>query len=400
MRRISSFKYIPRTIWALGTVSLLMDISTELIHSLLPIFMVSVLGANLTYVGIIEGIAESTALMTKMFSGTISDFLNKRKILVGLGYGLSAITKPLFPLANSLSIVLFARFFDRIGKGIRDAPRDALISDLAPYKGRGASFGLRQALDSMGAVIGPLMAMLFIYIFSGNIRYVFWIATIPAILAVLVLIFGVTEPEKNSLQIQHPKEWVLYWYKIRHLNKAFWYLLFIGGVLALARFSEAFLILKANSVGVSLAWLPSIMIVMNIAFASSSFPAGALSDVIGRQAILSSSILLLFMAEIILGFSSTIWMTMIGVIIWGLHMGLSQGLLAAMVADSTPEHLRGFAYGIFYFVCGIATLFSSIIAGMIGDRWGIPFLFYFASVFSTIAILALLYLIFRREIKI
>lgn len=362
--------------------------------------MVSVLGANLTYIGIIEGIAESTALITKIFSGTMSDFLNKRKTLVGLGYGLSAISKPLFPLANSLNIVLFARFFDRIGKGIRDAPRDALIGDLAPYKSRGASFGLRQALDSMGAVIGPLMAMLFIYIFAGNIRHVFWIATIPAILAVLVLIFSVNEPEKKPLKIQQSIQWVLYWHKICHLKKTFWYLLFFGGMLALARFSEAFLILKANSVGISLIWLPSIMIVMNIAFASSSFPAGALSDVMGRQVILASSILLLLIAEIILGFSSTILMTMIGVIFWGLHMGFSQGLLAAMVADSTPEHLRGFAYGVFYFVCGIATLFSSIIAGMIGDRWGIPFLFYFASIFSTIAILGLLYLIFRREMKL
>jgi MFS family permease len=392
-----SFTKIPKSIWALGIVSLLMDVSTEMIHSLLPVYMVTVLGASLTYVGLVEGIAESTALITKIFSGTLSDFLQRRKILVGLGYGMSAFTKPLFPLANSLGVILGARFLDRIGKGIRDAPRDALISDISPHDLRGASFGLRQTLDTFGAIIGPVLAIVLLYLLSGNIRQVFWFAVIPGLMAVLVVIFAVTEPVKQTVKVKPKLQWSLFLLKISHLKTKYWHLIFLGGLLAFARFSEAFLILKGQAVGLPLTWLPTIMIIMNISYALSAFPAGAISDVVGRKVILFASILLLIVAGSLLAISTNILVTMLGVILWGLHMGLSQGLLAAFVADTAPSHLHGFAYGVFYFVCGINTLIGSVLAGYIGDHLGISYLFYASTGFSLIALICFMFLFFTDK---
>ncbi|MBI2791836.1 MAG: MFS transporter [Gammaproteobacteria bacterium] len=374
-----------------------MDLSTELIRSLLPVYMVTVLGASLTYVGLVEGISESTAQITKIFSGTLSDFLQKRKFLVGLGYGMSAFTKPLYPLANSIGVILAARFLDRIGKGIRDAPRDALISDIVPIEGRGASFGLRQTLDTIGAIIGPVLAIVLLYLFSGNIRQVFWLAVIPAMIAVLVVIFAVKEPLQEKKKNYPKMQWSQFFLKVRHLKASFWHLLLIGGLLALARFSEAFLILKGQAVGLPLTWLPTIIIVMNIAYALSAFPAGALSDVVGRKIIILISMGLLIVASLLLGLSENIIVTMIGVIFWGLHMGLSQGLLAAFVADTAPSHLHGFAYGIFYFVCGVNTLTGSILAGFIGDYFGLDYLFYSSTIISLIALMSFVVLFYIQK---
>jgi MFS family permease len=359
--------------------------------------MVTVLGASLTYVGLVEGISESTAQITKIFSGTLSDFLQKRKFLVGLGYGMSAFTKPLYPLANSIGVILAARFLDRIGKGIRDAPRDALISDIVPIEGRGASFGLRQTLDTIGAIIGPVLAIVLLYLFSGNIRQVFWLAVIPAMIAVLVVIFAVKEPLQEKKKNYPKMQWSQFFLKVRHLKASFWHLLLIGGLLALARFSEAFLILKGQAVGLPLTWLPTIIIVMNIAYALSAFPAGALSDVVGRKIIILISMGLLIVASLLLGLSENIIVTMIGVIFWGLHMGLSQGLLAAFVADTAPSHLHGFAYGIFYFVCGVNTLTGSILAGFIGDYFGLDYLFYSSTIISLIALMSFVVLFYIQK---
>lgn len=374
-----------------------MDLSTELIRSLLPVYMVTVLGASLIYVGLVEGISESTAQITKIFSGTLSDFLQRRKFLVGLGYGMSAFTKPLYPLANSMGVILAARFLDRIGKGIRDAPRDALISDIVPIEGRGASFGLRQTLDTIGAIIGPVLAIVLLYLFSGNIRQVFWLAVIPAMIAVLVVIFAVKEPLQEKRKNFPKMQWSQFSLKVRHLKARYWHLLLIGGLLALARFSEAFLILKGQAVGLPLTWLPTIIIVMNIAYALSAFPAGAISDVVGRKIILLISMGLLIAASLLLGLSGNVILTMIGVIFWGLHMGLSQGLLAAFVADTAPSHLHGFAYGVFYFVCGVNMLIGSLLAGFIGDHLGLNYLFYSSTVISLIALMSFVVLFYIQK---
>lgn len=364
---------MPKSIWILGLVSLFMDLSSELIHSLLPIFMVSVLGANLTLVGLIEGLGESLTLIVKIFSGAISDYLGRRKVFVALGYGLAALTKPLFPLANSIGLVIFARIFDRIGKGIREAPRDALISDLVSQESRGTGFGLRQSLDTIGAILGPLAAIVLMYYFAGNIRLVFWAAVIPATISFLLVFFAVSEKRVNRVKF-YPI--IAYIHDVKKIGSSFWLLTLIGGILTLSRFSEAFLILKANDIGMPLNWLPSVMIIMNIAYASSALPFGVMSDIKGRKRIFIFGILSLIISCLLLGHASDILITLLGVILWGLHMGLTQSLLAAMVADVTPAHLRGISYGIFYFICGIAMLFASLIAGIIGDHYGINRIFY------------------------
>lgn len=376
-------KAIPGSIWALGLVSLFMDASSELVHSLLPIFMVTTLGASAAMVGVVEGIAEATALITKMFSGAISDYVGKRKLLAVIGYGCAALTKPLFPLAGSVSAVLTARFIDRIGKGIRGAPRDALIGDIAPPEIRGACFGLRQSLDTVGAFIGPLLAIVFMMLFADHIRAVLWVAVIPAFIAVAVLIWGVKEPEKHHHQNTRPS---LKIQDIKHIGSAYWQVVAIAGVLSLARFSEAFLVLKAQDSGLSLAFVPMVMVVMSVAYAVSAYPAGKLSDDgMGRKQVLLIGVGFLIAADIVLGFAHNLWMLVLGVILWGLHMGFSQGLLAAMVTDTATPALRGTAYGVFNLVSGIALLLASVTAGLIWDRFGASATFFTGAVCAALA---------------
>ena len=365
---LTGLRAIPRSIWALGLVSLFMDTSSELIHSLLPVFLVSVLGASMVSVGLIEGIAEATASITKIFSGTLSDYLGKRKLLTVIGYGVAAITKPLFPLAGSAGLVFTARFIDRIGKGIRGAPRDALIGDIAPPHIRGASYGLRQSLDTVGAFAGPLLAVAFMALLANDIRAVFWVATIPAFVAVAILIFGVKEPESGPAagRIRSPIRLA----EVLRVDAAYWWLVLVAAVLGLARFSEAFLILRAEDVGLAIKFVPLVMVVMNIVYALSAYPAGALSDRMDRRGIIGIGCAALIVADVILALASGIWAVTAGVVFWGLHMGLTQGLLAAMVADTTPPELRGTAFGIFNLVSGIAMLFASLIAGLLWDQYG------------------------------
>lgn len=386
----SSYKLIPHSIWALGFVSLFMDISSELVHSLLPLFMVTTLGASVTIVGVIEGIAEATALIVKIFSGTLSDYLKKRKLLTLIGYGMAAITKPLFPLADSIGSVLTARFIDRVGKGIRGAPRDALISDIAPPSIRGACFGLRKSLDTVGAFIGPLLAILFMWLFDNNIREVLWIAVIPAILCVTILIIGVKEPE---IPIDATIEKVPFRiFDIRHVGSDYWHIITIAGTLTLARFSEAFLVLKALDTGISLAFAPMVMVLMNIIFSLAAYPAGMLSDRINHKIILLIGISFLIAADIMLGFAENIGMLAIGIILWGLHMAFTQGLFATMVAQTTPQRLRGTAYGVYNLVCGIAMLLASIIAGILWDQYGPSATFFAGALLTSFSLIGLLYL--------
>ena len=374
-RSLFRWREIPGSVWALGLVSLFMDSSSELIHALLPLYLVGVLGASTLTVGIIEGIAEATAAVTKVFSGALSDYLGERKWLTALGYGLAALSKPIFPLAPSIAWVTAARFIDRVGKGIRGAPRDALIADLTRNDLRGTAYGLRQTLDTVGAVLGPALAILFMALLADNFTHVFWIAVIPAVIAVLIIVVFVREPRRPAAAraIRSPLSRV----ELKRLD------------ITLARFSEAFLLLRAKSVGVPVALVPTVMVVMNIVYALSAWPAGSLSDSIGRYRLLVAGFALLIVADLVLAFGGNAATVMIGVAIWGLHMGLTQGLLSALVADTAPAQLRGTAFGVFNLVSGLAMLAASIIAGALWDVIGPDGTFLAGAAFTAIALVVL-----------
>ncbi len=376
---------LPRSVWALGFVSLFMDISSEMIHALLPIYLVTALGTSTLTIGFIEGVAEATANITKIFSGVLSDWLGNRKLLTALGYGLAAFTKPVFPLAATVGWVFAARFIDRIGKGVRDAPRDALIADLAPAELRGASFGLRQALDTVGAFVGPLAALVLMMLTSDNFHLVFWIAVVPAFIAFAVMVFAVKEPRRREADAR-PRPRLA---DAKLLPSRFWAAVGIATILALARFSEAFLILRSQNVGLEVALVPSVMVVMNAAYALAAYPAGALSDRIGRGGLLATGIACLIVADLALALSTTIALVMIGIVFWGLHMALTQGLFASLVADTAPENLRGTAFGVFNFAGGIAMLVASVLAGGVWDAYGPLATFLMGAGFATVALVGL-----------
>ncbi len=377
---------LPRAVWALGLTSLLMDTSSELIHGLLPVFLVVTLGASATALGVVEGIAEATAQITRVFSGWLSDVLGRRKALTVAGYGLAAATKPLFPLASSIGLVLLARFLDRIGKGIRGAPRDALIADLTPADTRGAAFGLRQSLDTVGATLGPAAAIALMYLFNDDIRTVLWFAVIPAVLAVIVLMVGVKEPAHEDAKARAP----LQLKDIKQLGSAYWVVIVAGAVFTLARFSEAFLVIRANDQGLALAWAPAVIGVMSLVFALSAYPAGRLQDRIGARPLLLCGLLVLIAADLALAYGSTLVAIFLGIGLWGLHMGLTQGVLAALISATAPDRLRGTGFGLFGLVTGVAALLASVIAGVLWDRIGAPATFLTGAAFATVAFVAFL----------
>ena len=385
-KSFGTLRRIPSAIWALGFVSLLMDISSELIHSLLPVFMVTSLGASAFAVGLIEGAAEATALIVKVFSGALSDYWGKRKPLAVMGYGLGAISKPLFALAASVEYVLIARLMDRIGKGIRGAPRDALVADIAPPEVRGAAFGLRQSLDTVGAFIGPLLGVGLMLLWANDYRAVFWVAVIPGLLAVALLLFGVQEPERH---IDGKRTNPIKRENLRRLGSNYWWVVGIGAVFTLARFSEAFLILRAQQSGIAVALVPLVMVAMNLVYAGSAYPFGWLSDRMSHAQLLALGLVVLIAADLVLA-SGHHWLTILaGVGLWGIHMGMTQGLLAAMVADTAPADLRGTAYGFFNLVSGLAMLVASAVAGLLWDRLGASSTFLAGAAFSILALAGL-----------
>ncbi|MFN3743861.1 MAG: MFS transporter [Hyphomicrobiaceae bacterium] len=387
-QRVSAWRQIPRGVWALGFVSLLMDVSSEMIHALLPVYLVAVMGTSVLTVGIIEGVAEATAALTKVFSGAISDWLGRRKLLAAIGYGLAAVTKPIFPLAPSVGWIVTARFVDRIGKGIRGAPRDALVADLSPPHLRGASFGLRQSLDTVGAFLGPLLAILLMWLTANNFRAVFWIAVIPAFLALALIVFVVKEPEgKRRAGIPTMP---LRRRELLRLGSAFWLVVAIAAAFTLARFSEAFLILRAQTQGLPIVLVPLVLVVMNIAYAASAYPAGVWSDRIERTTILIIGLAILIAADLVLALWPGLMGVSIGIVLWGLHMGLTQGLLAALVADTAPPDLRGTAFGMYNVITGGSLLLASIIAGGLWDIVGPEGTFLTGAGFAAIAIAGLL----------
>ncbi len=377
---------LPAGIWVLGFVSLLMDVSSEMIHSLLPLFMVGTLGMSVVVVGLIEGLAESTALTMKVFSGIISDRIGRRKPLAVVGYGLGALTKPLFALAPGAGLVFTARLLDRVGKGIRGAPRDALVADITPPDQRGAAFGLRQSLDTVGAFVGPLLAVALMLLWANDFREVFAVAAIPAVLAVLLLIVGVREPARpaGALHVNPVSR-----ANLKRLSPAYWWVVGIGAVFTLARFSEAFLVLRAEQTGVAVALVPLVMVAMNAVYAATAYPFGKLADRLPHQRLLLWGLAVLVAADLVLAFSNHWAGLLAGVALWGVHMGMTQGLLAAMVADVAPADLRGTAYGFFNLMSGLAMLLASVVAGVLWQAFGAPTTFGAGAVFCGLAMLGL-----------
>lgn len=382
-----SLRAIPISVWVLGFVSMLMDISSEMIHSLLPLFMVTTLGTSALLVGFIEGLAQSTALIVKIFSGMLSDYLGKRKWLAVTGYALGAFTKPVFALASSIELVFTARLLDRVGKGIRGTPRDAMVADLTPPELRGAAFGLRQSLDSIGAFVGPLLAVGLMLLWANDFRAVFWVAVIPGILSVLLLAFGISEPDTcSTTKRTNP----LVMANLKRLNNQYWWVVCIGSVFTLARFSEAFLVLRAQDSSVPITYIPLIIVLMNIIYALSAYPFGHLSDHISRYKLLGYGLLMLICADIALAINGHWSVLLLGVVFWGLHMGLTQGILAALVADVAPQDLRGTAFGFFNLASGIALFAASIIAGWLWDSVGASATFLMGAGFCIITLLLII----------
>jgi len=374
---------------------MLMDISSEMIHALLPLYMVTVLGTSVLSVGLIEGIAEATASITKVFSGALSDKLGQRKWLAVTGYGLAALTKPVFPLAGTMAWLVGARFVDRIGKGIRGAPRDALVADITPPHLRGAAFGLRQALDTVGAFTGPLLAIGLMWLTADHFPTVFWFAVLPAFASVAVLVVFVKEPERPAhvRRVRAPLSRT----ELARLGSAYWWVVGVGAVFTLARFSEAFLLLRAEAMGVPLMWTPAVLVLMGLAFFASSYPAGALSDRTSRGGVLAVGLVLLLAADLVLATADSYWGLGAGLVLWGLHMGFTQGLLAALVADTATTELRGTAFGMFNLLTGLALLIASVLAGLLWDVIGHQGTFYAGAGFAAAA-LAGLALLRRRGI--
>lgn len=380
-------RQIPRNVWVLGCVSLLMDVSSEIIHSLLPMFLMASLGASAVTIGLIEGIAEAIAPNVKVFSGTLSDYLGNRKWLAVAGYGLGALSKPLFAVAPTIGIVVTARIIDRVGKGIRGAPRDALVADVTPPHLRGAAFGLRQSLDTIGAFLGPLLAVVIMLVWADNFRLAFWLAVIPGLLAVALLTFGIEEPAREpGAKRVNP----IRWDSVKRLGGHYWWVVVVGGVFALARFSEAFLVLRAMGSGVPIALVPLVMVAMNVVYALSAYPFGKLADTMNYTKLLIAGLVVLIASDVVLAHGTHWSIVLVGVGLWGLHMGMTQGLMATMVAHTAPAQLRGTAFGFFNLLSGVVTLVSSVIAGGLWDRLGADATFYAGAGFCVLTIALLL----------
>ena len=380
------FRNIPKGVWVLGFVSMLMDVSSEMIHSLLPLFMVTSLGMSAFAVGLIEGLAESTALIIRVFSGVLSDYIGRRKGLAVFGYALGAFSKPFFALTTLGWVVLGARLVDRVGKGIRGAPRDALVADLSPPESRGASFGLRQSLDTVGAFLGPLIAAGLMFLWMNNFRAVFWVAFIPALMAVLLLAFGLREPARQD---EEKRRNPIRRENLARMGAAYWWVVGIGAAFTLARFSEAFLVLKAGVSGIPLALVPLVMVAMNIVYSLCAYPFGKLSDRMSHRKLLALGLVALLFADLVLAVDGHWGVMLAGIVLWGLHMGMSQGLLASMVAAVAPADLRGTAFGVFNLVGGVSMLLASVAAGGLWDRFGAAYTFYAGACFCVLTLVML-----------
>lgn len=384
--RFAILSRIPKGVWVLGGVSLLMDVSSEMIHSLLPLFMATTLGASVIIIGLIEGFAEATALIIKVFSGVLSDYLGKRKGLALLGYGMGAFSKPLFALASSSGLVFGARMIDRVGKGIRGAPRDALVADVTPPDIRGAAFGLRQSLDTTGAFLGPLLAVGLMFLWNNDFQSIFWVAVIPGALAIALLYFGLDEPKTP---ITNKRTNPLTRENLTKLSSAYWWVVGLGSLFTLARFSEAFLVLRAQQMEIPLFAIPLVMVAMNLVYGLTAYPFGKLADDINHSKMLQVGLLVLIAADLVLALSHHWSALLLGVGLWGIHMGMTQGLLAAMIAHTAPAELRGTAFGMFNLMSGIALLLASTGAGILWETLGAASTFYVGAVICVITLVGM-----------
>jgi MFS family permease len=390
---VSGRSRIPGSVWALGFVSLFTDVGSEMVHSLLPVLLAGSLGASALTIGFIEGAAESLVLITKVFSGYISDAFGKRKPLVLFGYGLAAAVKPLFPLAGSIGMIVTARLLDRFGKGVRGAPRDALIADVTPEAVRGAAFGLRQSMDTVGAVLGPLLAVGLMAVLLGNIQAVLWFAVLPGIIAVALIVLFVREPATSS----HAARLPITRAGLASLGAPFWKVVVVGGLLSLARFSEAFLILRGAELGLSNTLVPLVLVIMSVVYTLSAWPVGVLSDRWTRRGLFTAGMVVLIAADAVLATAHAPLGVFVGAALWGLHLGMSQGLLATLVADTVPARWRGTGFGVFSLVSGIAVLVASVAAGALWDVYGSKTTFMAGGVFAILALCALLVLQLGRR---
>lgn len=384
--RFSTLARIPKGVWVLGGVSLLMDVSSEMIHSLLPLFMATTLGVSVVLIGLIEGLAEATALILKVFSGVVSDYIGKRKGLALLGYGLGALSKPLFAIAPGAGMVFGARMIDRVGKGIRGAPRDALVADVTPPEIRGAAFGLRQSLDTIGAFLGPLLAVGLMLLWHNDFRAIFWVAVIPGALAIALLFFGLQEPQSTP---EYPRRNPIRRENLQRLSATYWWVVGLGAVFTLARFSEAFLVLRAQQMAIPMALIPLVMVAMNLLYAVSAYPCGKLSDRLSHSTMLQAGLWVLIVADVVLALSTHWSGILLGVALWGIHMGMTQGLLAAMVSHTAPADLRGTAFGMFNLMSGIALLLASLGAGILWESWGAASTFYAGTIICVVALIGI-----------
>lgn len=357
-----------------------MDSSSELLHSLTPVLLVNVLGASVVSVGLIEGIAEGTASVTKVFAGAISDYFRRRKTLIVLGYALAALTRPLFPLAGSAPVIFAARFLDRMSKASRDAPRDALVADVTAQGQRGAAYGLRVALDSLGSVLGPILAVLLMLFFSGGIRAAMWVAVIPAVLAVIVIAMLVREPEQKQATVREPFDWG----KARELPGRYWLIVTVGAIFTAARFSDSFLVLRARDVGLSATYAPMIIVVLSCIYAAGSYPAGAAADRVSPRTLLLVGLSFLIAADLVIGLGHSILPVFVGGALWGCHLALTQGVFSKIVAEFTPSDLRGTGFAIFDLGRGIAFVIANTVAGYWWKASGPSATFFSAAAFATI----------------
>ena len=389
-----SLPRLPRTVWMLGLVSLFMDMSSEFIHAVLPIYLTTTMGLSVMTVGIVEGIAEATASIMKVFSGVISDHFQRRKALVLTGYGLAALTKPIFPLATSAWEVVAARLVDRIGKGIRGAPRDALVADVTPPSLLSAAYGMRQALDTVGAFAGPLLAMLLLYTYSQDLRLVMWVAVIPAVICVVLILWGVQEPEHSTEGTAKPH---LHWRDTKQLSLAYWLLLGLTAVVTLARMTDAFLVLRAQTNGLSLVWIPLVLVVYSLIYALSVGPIGVLAERLGQRGLLLGGMVCLALSQGLLATTYGVgWLFWLGIMLWGLHMGMTQGLLATRVAQLAPQTLRGTSFGLFYLTTGVLQLVAGVVFGWLWVTYSAGAAFAVAA-FISMASLPLLWMVWHPQ---
>lgn len=373
---------IPRTVWVLGFVSLLMDISSEMIHALLPLFMAGALGASAIWIGLVEGIGEGTALIAKVFSGVVADRFGHKKHLVFAGYFLGVVSKPVFALAGCMPVVLAARFFDRIGKGLRGAPRDAIVADVTDESIRGAAYGLRQSLDAAGAFVGPLIATLLLLLWTEDLRSIFWIALIPGAACLLLILIGV---EDNVTETKNTKR--IEWNEIGSvMTPAFRQLVILGTLFSLARFSNAFIVLKAADIGIDQAWIPMIIVLMHIAFSLSSYPFGMLADRLNPMRLLALGMVLLALSDLLFAFAANTAVLILGVVLFGMHLGATQGIFSAIVSEVAVSHLRATAFGVFNFFSGIALLVSGLVAGGLWELFGAQYCFAGGVVFAVLTL--------------